>query len=44
MRRPGADVLLAVVLPVLCAVVLLFLAPDRDQPGWQEREALWHSR
>jgi hypothetical protein len=37
MRRPGADVLLAVVLPVACALALLLLQPDRTQPG---REAL----
>lgn len=32
-RRPGADVLLAVVLPVACALALLLLQPDRSQPG-----------
>ena len=31
-RRLGADVLLAVVLPVACALVLLLLHPDRGQP------------
>ncbi|MXG89598.1 DUF5719 family protein [Nocardioides flavescens] len=33
MRRPGADVVLAVVLPVVCALALLLLHPDRSQPG-----------
>ncbi len=31
-RRFGADVLLAVVLPVAAALALLLLQPDRDQP------------
>jgi Family of unknown function (DUF5719) len=31
-RRLGADVLLAVVLPVACALALLLLHPDRGQP------------
>jgi hypothetical protein len=31
-RRFGADVLLAVVLPVACALALLLLHPDRGQP------------
>ncbi len=34
-RRFGADVLLAVVLPVACALALLLLQPDRDQPEGQ---------
>ncbi len=34
-RRFGADVLLAVVLPVACALTLLVLHPDRDQPEGQ---------
>jgi uncharacterized protein DUF5719 len=34
-RRFGADVLLAIVLPVLCAAVLLLLQPDRGQPTGQ---------
>jgi hypothetical protein len=32
MRRPGADVLLAVALPVACAVALLLVDPDRSGP------------
>lgn len=32
-RRFGADVVLAVVLPVVCVLVLLLLHPDRGQPG-----------
>jgi hypothetical protein len=32
MRRPGADVLLAVALPVACAVALLLVTPDRSEP------------
>lgn len=31
-RRLGVDVLLPVALPVVCALVLLLLQPDRDQP------------
>ena len=32
-RRFGADVVLAIVLPVACALALLLLQPDREQPG-----------
>jgi len=32
-RRFGVDVVLAVVLPVACALSLLLLQPDRDQPS-----------
>lgn len=32
MRRPGADVVLAVLLPVACAGALLALHPERSQP------------
>jgi len=32
-RRFGVDVLLAVAVPVVCALVLLLLQPDRDQPA-----------
>jgi hypothetical protein len=32
-RRFGADVVLAVVLPVACALALVLLHPDRDQPS-----------
>ena len=32
-RRPGLDVLLAVLLPLACALVLLLLQPDRGQPS-----------
>jgi hypothetical protein len=31
-RRPGADVVIAVVLPIACALALLLLSPDRGQP------------
>ena len=34
-RRFGADVVLAVVLPLACAAALLVLQPDRDQPQGQ---------
>ncbi len=34
-RRFGADVVLAVVLPVACALALFLLQPDRGQPGGQ---------
>ena len=34
-RRFGGDVLLAVLLPVACALALLVLQPDRDQPEGQ---------
>jgi hypothetical protein len=32
-RRPGADVVLAVLLPAACALALLLLHPDRSEPG-----------
>ena len=32
-RRFGVDVILAVLLPVACALALLVLRPDRDQPA-----------
>jgi hypothetical protein len=35
-RRFGADVLLAIVLPVVCVLVLLLLHPDRSQPHGSE--------
>ena len=31
-RRLGADVLLAIVLPVVAVLALLLLQPDRDEP------------
>jgi uncharacterized protein DUF5719 len=34
-RRFGPDVLVAIALPVVCAVVLLLLQPDRAQPAGQ---------